>query len=173
MSNWSLKTKGNTLASFVLLNTFVINATSVFVYWYYRAHRKNKSYVNRYNLLRGSWCEMDRDYYACRAFVKTVLTRLASASLSFGLLRSAHIPFVCALTAVQLIELWPKALIESRKFIYLLCSSLVKGTMLLSSLVACAVAISFREESTTARKLFWRGTILLWELFWFISKPKA
>ncbi|MGP1915981.1 MAG: hypothetical protein ACTS6G_00760 [Candidatus Hodgkinia cicadicola] len=161
------------LASFVLLNTFVVNATSVFVYWYYRTHRKNKSFVNRYNLLRGSWCEMERDYYACRAFIKTILMRLTSASLSFVLLKDAHVALICALTSVQLIEFWPKASFESRKFIYLLCSRLVKSTMLLSSLVAGAVAIAVREESTKARKLFWRGTILLWELFWFISKPKT
>ncbi|MGP1905821.1 MAG: hypothetical protein ACTS46_00190 [Candidatus Hodgkinia cicadicola] len=161
------------LANFVLLNMFVVNATCVLVYWYYRTHRKNKSFINRYNLLHGNWCEMNQNYYDCRAFVKTILMRLTSVSLSFPLLKSAHTSFNCALIAIQLTEFWSKTFNESKKFIYPLCSRLVKSTMLLSSLVATTIAIMFRRESETGRKMFWKGTIMLWELFWFISKPKA
>ncbi|MGP1918165.1 MAG: hypothetical protein ACTS4U_00425 [Candidatus Hodgkinia cicadicola] len=155
-----------------MLNTFALNATSVFVYWYYRSHRKNKSFVSRYNLLRGNWRETSHNYYGCRAFVKTLLTRLTSASVSFPLFQSVHALLACALISVQSIELWFKTSIESKKSIYPLCVCFVKGSMLLSSIVATLVAIITPKESLTVRKLFWRGTILLWELFWFISKPK-
>ncbi len=93
------------LASFVLFSTLIVNATSVFIYWYYRSHRKNKSFVNRYNLLRGKWCELNRNYYASRAFIKTILTRLASASVSYDLLKEMHVSLTCVLIAIQAIEL--------------------------------------------------------------------
>ncbi|MFP3039969.1 MAG: hypothetical protein ACKERF_00090 [Candidatus Hodgkinia cicadicola] len=45
--------------------------------------------------------------------------------------------------------------------------------MLSSSLAAITIALASPRESLAIRKLFWRGTILLWEVFWFISKPKS
>ncbi|MGP1917772.1 MAG: hypothetical protein ACTS4W_00070 [Candidatus Hodgkinia cicadicola] len=45
--------------------------------------------------------------------------------------------------------------------------------MLSSSLAEVTIALTSPKESLAIRKLFWRGMILLWEVFWFISKPKS
>lgn len=161
------------LVNLVLLITFAINATGVFVYWYYRAHRKNKSFVTRYNVLRGNWCEASHNYYACRAFAKILLGRLASAALSFPQLKGTHVLLAGALIMIQLSELWFKTSAESKKFIYPLCTCFAKSSAALSSAIAIIVSFTSSEKSLKARRLFWRGTILLWELFWFISKPKS
>ncbi|MGP1919163.1 MAG: hypothetical protein ACTS41_00065 [Candidatus Hodgkinia cicadicola] len=161
------------LPTFVLLNTFGLNVTSVFVYWYYRSRRKDKSFVNRYNTLRGRWCETNDNYYNCRMLVKAILTRLVSATLSFPLLKKIHVPLTFVLSIIQSIELWFKTSAGSKNFIYPLCSCFVKCAMLSSSLAEATIALASPKESLAIRKLFWRGTILLWEVFWFISKPKS
>ncbi|MGP1911548.1 MAG: hypothetical protein ACTS5A_00060 [Candidatus Hodgkinia cicadicola] len=101
------------------------------------------------------------------------MTRLVSATLSFPLLKKAHVPLTFILSIIQSIELWFKTYAGSEKFIYPLCSCFVKCAMLSSSLAEATIALSSPKEFLTIRRLFWRGTILLWEVFWFISKPKS
>ncbi|MFP3037538.1 MAG: hypothetical protein ACKER6_00320 [Candidatus Hodgkinia cicadicola] len=164
--------QSKTLKSLILLSTFVINATGVWIFWYYKSHRKNKSYVNRYNLLNGHWEDTKQTYSVCCALIKTMLTRLACASLTSKLFKYCHLPVALALFFVQTLELWVKASIGNTKLIHQLCLYFVKITMWASSLVAIIVALTLKHEVITMQKWFWRGTVLLWEGFWYMNRPK-
>lgn len=161
--------QSNVLKGLVLISVLIVNATAVCIFWYYKSHRKNKSFITRYNLLHGGWCKTGRSFSSWFGVTKAILARLACVSLSSKLLENAHLTITIILLIMQTTELWDEIVRENNRLIDRWCLCLNRWIMWLSTILAMTLKLTSKKELSKLLKLFWRGEIVLWELFWFLN----
>ncbi|MFP3038326.1 MAG: hypothetical protein ACKFI0_00250 [Candidatus Hodgkinia cicadicola] len=134
------------LSAFCLMILF----TGIWVFWYYKAARKNKAFYARYKLMSGKWTAggFESRQLLNWAFYKTVMMQLMRFALDGEsgpeVLKVSEL-LAAALILVQTVELIGRKPLESRTLLCELCANTMLGLVLTSSVLGLVAVFAENE----------------------------
>ncbi|MFP3039534.1 MAG: hypothetical protein ACKESB_02295 [Candidatus Hodgkinia cicadicola] len=166
------------LSAFSLMILFTV----IWVFWYYKAERKNKAFYVRYKLMGGKWSAegFESRQLLSWAFYKTAIMQLMRFALDgenkSGVLKVCEL-LAAALILVQAVEMADRKPLESRTLLYELCVNTVLGLVLASSVFGLAATFAENEAKRTLsdktvnlvaslRMRYWITLITVWEVLY-------